>query len=116
MIQKLHKRAMDLAEMGFVARMHGNIDLARSFSERALCYERRAATIASESGGTEPTRSILYRSAGWLAYNAGKLADAKSLVEIGLQGDPPPEIRDELEELMDAINNHGCILHQIQHI
>ena len=47
---------------------------------------------------SEPTRSILYRSAGWLAYQCEEYERAIEIVGKGLKGSPPPDVKQELEE------------------
>ena len=68
-IRKLHEEAMDLAEMAFVARLKGDLRRAAQLSRQAYEGEAQAARLMSEAGATEPTRSVLYRSAASLALN-----------------------------------------------
>jgi hypothetical protein len=48
----------------------------------------------------EPTRSVLYRSAGWLAFNAGRFLWAREMAELGLKTVIHQDIKHELEELL----------------
>jgi hypothetical protein len=51
----------------------------------------------------EPTRSVLHRSAASIALRLGDVATATRYTEAGLRGNPPPEIRDELNVLREKI-------------
>ena len=55
-----------------------------------------------DGANSEPTRSILYRSAAWLALDANLPHEAIRLAERGLAGSPPPAIAVELEEALAA--------------
>lgn len=65
----------------------------------ACVLEREAAEV---SPCVEPTRSVLFRSAGNLAVSAGLHDVALRMARSGLKGDPPEEIKVELEELEKA--------------
>jgi len=51
----------------------------------------------------EPTRSVLFRSAAWLAFNCGKMRAAEQLISAALVGNPPMEIIKELRSLYRTI-------------
>lgn len=55
--------------------------------------------------GSEPTRSVLLRSAASLAIEANKPQIALQLIDLGLSGCPPPEILDELNALRSDVSN-----------
>lgn len=102
-VRDLHNQAMALAQRAFLAREaeHG-ADAARLASE-ALAFEREAAGRLDKTPTSEPTRSILYRSAATLARQAGDLAQAQRLVAEGLAGYPPPRVEQELKDLLEEI-------------
>ena len=58
---------------------------------------------AAEQSQTEPTRSVLYRSAATLALDCGEYREAERLVAAALAGTPPEAIANELREVLDAI-------------
>jgi hypothetical protein len=62
----------------------------------ACVLEREAAEVSPH---VEPTRSVLFRSAGNLAVSAGLHDVALRMARSGLNGYPPAPIKAELEEL-----------------
>ncbi|MFX0204362.1 MAG: hypothetical protein ACFFDT_00125 [Candidatus Hodarchaeota archaeon] len=103
-IDNLHNSAMDLAEEAFILKKQGNENKAKELFQKAMELEQEAAEKLSLSTDSEPTRSILYRSAASLAYHYGDYETADRLVANGLAGYPPPEIREELKNLYEDIN------------
>lgn len=103
-IRQLHKEAMDLAEMAFIARLKGDLDQAVQLSRQAYEGEAEVARLMSAAGATEPTRSVFYRSAASLALNCNEFREAERLIAEGLAGDPPEEIAEELRELYERVN------------
>ncbi len=61
--------------------------------------EREAALLLLNETEQEPTRSVLFRSAAWLALQCGEARDAELLATQGLQGSPPTELAQELREV-----------------
>lgn len=98
-VGELHPKAMDLAEEAFSLRRKGQDDKAKRLFLEALELERTAALLLPVGEDSEPSRSILFRSAASLAYNAEDFDAAERLIAFGLSGYPPPEIREELEHL-----------------
>jgi DNA-binding phage protein len=105
-IEVLHNRAMDTAEEAFIAKRRGDTERSKALSLKALDLELQAASFFSAEKDSEPTRSILYRSAAALAYHAREYEHAEQLVAKGLSGFPPFEIKEELRALQDNINFH----------
>ena len=97
-VRDLHREAMDLAEQSLLARRRGDHEAAASLVVAALEKESAAADLVSE--GEEPTRSVLFRSAGHLALEAGFTKDALDLAIRGLSGEPPSPIKSELAEVL----------------
>ena len=98
-LSEMHQQAMELAEQAFIARRHDDPAAARSFAFRAYQLEKCAA----DESQTEPTRSVLYRSAATLALDCGEYRDAERLVATALAGSPPEPIANELREVLDAV-------------
>lgn len=95
-VRDLHHEAMAKAEEAMLLqRQDHQHDKVLAF-QAAYRLEWRAAMRVGDS---EPSRSVLYRSAGWLAHNAGRFRLALHLADKGLQGQPPTDIRWELEDL-----------------
>lgn len=103
-VNDFHPKAMDLAETAFRLKRRGEYDRAKQMFGEALLLERQAAALLPLAIESEPSRSILYRSAASLAYNAEDYEVADWLVANGLAGFPPPEIKDELKNLYEDIN------------
>lgn len=97
-ITKLHNQAMKLSFEAMVARTRGDTEKARNLYGDALVLERVAARLA-DGLGVEPTRSVLFRSAAWMAIWACLPGDAEALALAGLNGNPPGDIRAELEHV-----------------
>ena len=106
-VNDLHPKAMDLAEMAFWHRHKGEEERAKSLFVEALKLEKQAALLLPNTREAEPSRSILFRSAASLAYNAGDYEAADWLIANGLAGFPPPEIKEELKNLYAASQTHG---------
>ena len=103
-VKDLHPKAMDLAEMAFRHRRRGEEDRAKSLFLEAMEMERKAALLLPAKQESEPSRSILYRSAASLAFNAAEFETADWLIANGLSGFPPHEIKEELKNLYDDVN------------
>ncbi|KKQ34087.1 MAG: hypothetical protein US50_C0063G0006 [Candidatus Nomurabacteria bacterium GW2011_GWB1_37_5] len=73
--------------------------------KKALLLEKEAAYALKDDKTREfePTRGVFFRSACSIALDAELYNEAKELAQEGLKGDPFPEIKNELEELLKAI-------------
>jgi len=69
------------------------------YSAKAFVLEKEAAQEIPLDKKYEPTRSVLYRSAGWLAMDAGDPKSALEMAEEGLKGAIHGDMVVELEEL-----------------
>ena len=98
-VSELHQRAMELVDRSLLARAAGESENAAQLLRQAYEAERQAAL--SVEGNTEPTRSVLLRSAASLALEVGELRIAEQLIANGLAGEPPTEIADELRDLLE---------------
>jgi hypothetical protein len=98
---RLHNQAMDYAESAAVAKRKGKIEDFRKLSRQALDLETKAAGLVEFE--VEPSRSVLYRSAATLALDTREYELARKLAEKGISGNPPREIREELEDIFDRI-------------
>jgi hypothetical protein len=99
----VHDEAMNIAEEAFREKELGNQSAAIALFARALDLEQQCAEYFAENQESEPSRSILYRSAASLAYNAQQYEVAENLAFRGLAGLPPTDIRDELKALLEEI-------------
>lgn len=64
-----HEAAMQIADQGDAAQKKGDFETAAKFFDQALAKEREIAMEFKDRRQIEPTRSILFRSAAWLALN-----------------------------------------------
>lgn len=94
---------MVLAERALIARAKGNDNEAVSLFEKALKNELTAIAELEKMGRAEPTYSVLCRSAGTLALDCHQIREAEKIVTKALSHEPPPEIADELRELLEQI-------------
>ena len=105
-INKLHDEAMNLAELATVAKVKGDLQQADELLRKAYENEARAAYLMIDASSPEPTRSVLFRSAASLAIDCNELREAEKLLAIGLSGNPPPDISEELRDLFERVNFH----------
>lgn len=66
-VRELHDKAMELAQLALVAYQNRDFDKAENLAYQAYENEIQAADLVPEGQSSEPTRSILYRSAASLA-------------------------------------------------
>lgn len=102
-IDQLHNYAMDLAEEAFIYKKARNENKAKALFQKALEIEQKAASQLTISKESEPTRSILCRSAAALAYLCDNYDAVDRCAHNGLAGFPPPEIKQELKNLYEDI-------------
>ena len=103
-IKDLHQKAMNLAEEAFIAQRNGDDIKANELFSKSLLLEQKAAEQLPLNIDSEPTHSILYRSAASLAYNCKEYELADRLIAIGLSGYPPADIKEELKNLYEDVN------------
>ena len=93
---------MEFADIAFFARKKGEVDRFLEYSQLAFENEK-AAALMIESEESEPTRSVLHRSAAVLALDCGKYREAEKLIGRALSGNPPGVICQELRELYETV-------------
>ncbi len=102
-----HEQAMDLVEAAILERMRGNPGRTEELYAEALELELAAIRELEERDDrSEPTWSVLHRSAGWMAFNSNQLRRAEQLAAKALAGDPHPEIAEELRDLLERVYAH----------
>ncbi len=95
---------MEQMDSALLARKEGNQDIAFKHLQSAYRLEREAAESLNFKFDLEPTRSVLFRSAATLAYDCGLINEAEKLIHKALAGDPPTEIEEELQDLLEQVN------------
>lgn len=98
LIISLHEQAMEWADKARSARRVGENDEHDKLLKKAFELEKQAA-LKIQSKESEPTRSVLHRSAASLAYKCKMYREAEWLVSRALSGNPPGEIMGELRRL-----------------
>ncbi|MCU0499944.1 MAG: hypothetical protein MUF87_21545 [Anaerolineae bacterium] len=99
-IRELHQQAMAMADQAFINRHHGLHDQAIKQFQEAYRLEFKAAQQTTK----EPGRSILHRSAATLALHGQLFPEAEKAAVLGLSGNPPPDIADELRDVFEKAN------------
>jgi hypothetical protein len=102
-VRDQHREAMDLADRADLEKRRGNLDSARQLYAEAFELEKSAAIPFASRYNDEPSRSILYRSAASLAIDSQQFDEAERLIATALSGFPPPDIADELRDLLEQI-------------
>lgn len=80
-----------------------------SESERGICkaeacgYAVKAARMLRHLHDKEPTRSVLYRQAACIALDLNYPNLALKLVNEALEGQPPEDLKFELEEIKNEL-------------
>ena len=101
-----HHLAMDLVELAVLERVRGNVERTEQLYAQALELEMAAIQELHERNDfTEPTWSVLHRSAGWMAFNSSQPRLAEQLACKALARDPHPEIAEELRDLLEQVNS-----------
>lgn len=103
-VRGLHDEAMKLSQLALVARHTGEEERAERLARQAYELETKAAELVPEGQASEPTRSILYRSAASLALQSKEYRIAQQLIAKGLSGYPPPRVEQELKTLYEQVN------------
>lgn len=99
-IQELHREAVKLAKEAQSEFDNENIIEYQNLILKAYELEKTAAEFLKTNFESEPTRSVLYRSAATLAFKSGKHTEAIDLITQALQGNPFNEIKAELLHLL----------------
>jgi hypothetical protein len=86
------------------AKLEGNDQDALRHFQAAYRLEASAANELTDHHAAEPSRSILFRSAATIAKECGLLEEAQKLIYKALSGDPPPDIKVELQDLLEEVN------------
>jgi hypothetical protein len=109
-VREYHDEAIRYAQLAMAASHQGAQKEHQQFVRRAMSCETNAADLLPDEKSSEPTRSILYRSAASFAYQAGEYQEAERLIFKGLSGYPPPQVKQQLLEVQQMI--HEALHHQ----
>jgi hypothetical protein len=100
-IDQLHNQAMDLAENAFLAQQKGDKIAFVQLSREAFLLEKAAALLLQNQFEAEPTRSILFKSAAFLAFDAQEYQECRDMITYTLLGKPDDLIKTEMNQLFD---------------
>lgn len=103
---QLHQKAMDLAHKAIKAEKQQLITLAKATYKEAFEAEKQAALTLMFDFSKEPSRSVLFRSAAFLAIKAELYREAERMAAFGLCGNPPDEIAHELRDAFNQSQQH----------
>ncbi len=98
-----HRKAMEFNSKAIAAKKWGDTKSYKELLEKAFNYEKDAAMVLYSESNCEPTRSILFRSAGWMAYNLGNYTQADVMVARGLIYVKHDDIKEELMDLLREV-------------
>lgn len=102
---KLHREAMNFSEKAQIARIRKEkADALASFRE-AFRLEKEAAMLLKDEKVKLVTRAVLFRSAAVLALDCGEINEVENLINLGLSGEVPPQIADELQDLKRVVES-----------
>lgn len=101
--QRLHNEAMTKANEALIAQKKGDNIQYLTLTKEAFEKEKAAALQLFAKTEAEPTRSVLFRSAAWLAFNCGQIRESEKLISAAIAGNPPLEILKELRTLYKEI-------------
>jgi hypothetical protein len=102
-IKELHHDAMERTDLALAAQRAGNFEKAQLMLRAAYELESQPAHLTAQKTDSEPTRSILHRSAASLALDCGLNRDAERLICETLRGNPPDAIANELRDLLEQV-------------
>jgi len=99
----MHRQAMQHAQNAHLALDNGDEKSALHLFEQAYELEHDVA-MSYLNSDKEPTRSIVFRSAAVLANKCKKFREAEKMINLGLAGNPPEEIAEEMRIIYEDIN------------
>jgi hypothetical protein len=98
-INQLHNQAMDLAENAFLSQQKGDKTAFVQLSKEAFLLEKAAAMLLQNQLDAEPNRSILFKSAAFLAFDAQEYQECRDMITYTLLGKPDNIIKAEMNQL-----------------
>lgn len=101
--KRLHQEAMNLSSQASQALANGEQESAAALWQQAFELEQKVAVTFLNDFENEPTRSVILRSAASLAFQCKKYQEAEKLAAMGLSGNPPAEIAQELRDIFEKV-------------
>jgi hypothetical protein len=97
--EQLHEEAMELASLAYIESQKGNHISALENNRKGYELEKQSAMLLLNDMENEPTRSIIFKSAAWLAFHIAEYREAEKMIAFCLSGNPPLSIAQELRKL-----------------
>lgn len=98
-MNQLHDQAMDIAEKAFLAQHADDKTAFIRLSKDAFLLEKAAAMALKDKTDAEPSRSILFKSTAFLAFDAQEYQACRDMITYTLLGKPDPIIKAEMNAL-----------------
>ena len=103
-INQLHEEAMNMAENAFLAQQKGDKMTFVQLSKKAFLLEKEAALLLQNKLDAEPNRSVLFKSAAFLAFDAQEYQECRDMITYTLLGKPDNIIKAEMNQLFDEVS------------
>ena len=103
-INQLHEEAMNMAENAFLAQQKGDKMAFVQLSKKAFLLEKEAALLLQNKLDAEPNRSVLFKSAAFLAFDAQEYQECRDMITYTLLGKPDNIIKAEMNQLFDEVS------------
>ena len=100
---EFHSKAMLLAQQAFLVQRKGNLLEFVKLSKEAFFWEQQAAMLLQHKYEQEPLRSILFKSAAFLAFDAQEYSECLNMILWTLLGAPDATIKQEIQELTNEL-------------
>jgi hypothetical protein len=114
-VREIHREAMRLADEADAARLRGDAAGHRRLIRQAFEAEREAALRLADRTELEPTRSILHKSAAYLALESGLQREASNLARSALAGAPPADVEEELRAILQRTDGYTALSEKAGH-
>ncbi len=102
-VKELHRKAMKFNDLAIIAK-RDDPSMVSEYFRKAFEFEKKAFVQFNSESNVEPTRTVLLRSSANLAMLAGYTREAEKLIAIGLAGDPPDELANELRDVLQQVS------------
>lgn len=108
LIKVLHETAMEYVDFADRAKHKGDINTYETLIKKAYVLEKEAALkmYYQAEGNSTKWRYILLKSAGWLAFQAGKQDEAIYFAELGLNNQPSKGVALQFQDLLNKVNTN----------
>jgi hypothetical protein len=100
----LHRKAMEHADAALYFSTRGDVERSNGETKLALDLEEEAALLLPCSENSEPTRTVLLRSAATLALRCGEIERAERLAAHALLGFGPYELKEEVRDVLEEVH------------